>query len=166
MLDIDKNSWHYRFAFNSPMPRLFTELDIEGLEPYAYCKNLCQHMRQVFKAGLFNFLGLLGVFGVFHNLYMHFVYGVINNWPDRPDLGITLTVLGVVSIILGYIILFAIACIAVVAIMGAIIESDWHKARRAKQKAAEPVVKGPNIFVEWVRAKHNKVCPLIEYKEQ
>ena len=156
MLELSTNSWHYRFATRGTS--------------WGPSSSLCPYMREV----MFGLLLTIVVITITETVllgnilalaaFVQGVYGFVGDGTPWFMFVHSLT----------------IALLIVAAILYAInwfIDTRQEKCRAAYRKArleAEAAgleydewnlsVSTPNIFVEWYRAWHDKVCPRIDFK--
>lgn len=143
---INTNSWHYRFLnWMDQIPKT----------------NLCPYVRQVILyMGVFGFLATMGTFLVLASLY---IAGQILGW------------LVAMLVTLSWIVpdpATAVATLLILAVLLAL--GTTYLARRVRRWVFvhshewvndEYVPRPPNVFVAWIKAKHDKICPAIQFKE-
>lgn len=170
MLKLSQSSWHYHFATYG--------------NDYAVKKNLCPYVRQVL-LGLFKFCLLWGILALFAIGDIAGIAAIIQTGWDGflalPDIvrdhsmwfGVwvmmSTTLTALVSIVVAFIVIrenldvlrrkrYNKKRAAFIAKYG---EDAWHN-RNSNSVPDEP--REPNIFWEWMKAKHDKLCPQIEFK--
>lgn len=157
MLEISRNSWHYRMTYTA-----FATTFVNQKPPV----DLCTYVRQFIKAGLLYAVLGLALCGAILDITLFAVYG--NEWPVAKDYSFMAFLLWSVVILgwLGLGIFAFIATLYMVAIGGEafneyVSEPIQRKIdnKRFERGIVEPK---PNIFIEWFKAKKEKICPLVE----
>jgi hypothetical protein len=141
MITINEKSWHYR---------LITFVD---LTPRS---NLCPYCWQVIVSILLLILGGLIVAGTLFSLGNSIgwiIAGLFHGFIKPEILAVIGTVL--ISVVTGGFILEGI--------------SRWRQARRVKRnklyEAGLIPIKEPSLFRLWLKAKHDKICPALTFKQ-
>lgn len=145
MYTLNKDSWHYRFAymFSPYEARLQT--------------NLCPYVRLVMK-GLLLYILITTLIAGFAILNLMGIAGIIIEGMDSPFAGVPVITFGVVAVVL------------VVTFMHWLREQydSWQHARNVKLRGlrddAEYVPPQPGLIRLWWNSVHDKMCPQIELK--
>jgi len=153
-MQFNRNSWHYK---------LLTEGEFKT-DSLAYKIkwspiSLCPYARAVLKQLIVSIL----VYGIIVSVAVSLLYA--------PAIVITWLVYGIPWInppaeflyLVGSAIYTFIAIIA--AIIGTTISIKWIRTKLPKRKQATSVHKEPNLLVEYIKAVHKKVCPIITFKD-
>lgn len=141
-MKISKNSWHYRFI---------DWIDIVNIDSR---KDLCSYMRGFFiTTGIITFF--LGAPLVL--LYSYFA-GLIGYVPEAT----------IKSILIFFVMLWGFIGSAVDGLIVLVIVShimcEWF-VNIFPERIESEKVKRPNIFIEYLKAKKKKICPLIEFED-
>lgn len=166
MITLSKSSWHYRFA--------------RFMNDYPVCNNLCPYVRHVIWGMLkFSFLWLLislQIVGIVMVAASIWTLGVSTFFTSLatggllPPYYVLVMSIGLFAIIFG-----SIAAITTWQSASAdkfrhdFIDKHgihaWLKYESDKKnKKYNKPPKEPNIFIEWLKAKHNKICPQLTFK--
>lgn len=161
---IDTNSWHYKL--------------LDKLDGYPeYHKSLCPYVRElalrvivmslisIFVVGVLSLLLLIQIEFI-HTLYSMFV-GVDVFDPEwvslygKYDTNDAFDILFVGTFITG------LECLVAFLIANAIYDGKpVMKIRKVFKRDAKHSEKEPNIFSEYIRAVHNRVCPSIKFEDK
>lgn len=144
-MKLSKDSWHYK-ALTQKL------LFIEGKSEYAVDRNLCGYFWQVVWR-------ILSVFGIYAFALSPLVFWttLLLEIPDQGFLHIALTFFGMFASC--FYAFFGIAWLCIPLTNHVIIPI----AERVFPEDTEEKV---NIFTEYVRAKHDKVCPVLEFTDE
>lgn len=150
-MKINTNSWHYKI--------------LSSRDSYAIPRNLCPYVRKVLLVCLFWAVVVsLGAW-FFHLAVITPVYALvfytITGMPISLDVE-TYTALGVYVGLLGVVVGLIMASFLALVFSASRAYEYLHKHRRPLE-AREP--KEPNIFIAYIKAAHDKVCPQLEFKE-
>ena len=149
-MKISKNSWHYRFLE-------WCETDMTKLDQF------CPYMRTlVFKLISAFVMGLIITIGVGFLLYCvgDFIgwvaAGSVYSWvvPEAPALGIIVFTV-ILTCVLGIPYLF-----------GKFVKGVKGVSAKASKSYQAKAENNPNIFTEYLKALHNKMCPTVEFTEK
>jgi hypothetical protein len=166
-MEFSKNSWHYKLACHGNSSNLFESNTIRGqinLCPYVWM--IIFGLLKLVLSGIVISLFLLsaagGIYAVFSMLMLVFsgLTGIYLHDIVQEDLGMISLVVTLTFTVLTF-------CGGV---------GEWFDNRmyffpkyitKYFPKKSETVIKAkePSIVVEWVKAKKNKVCPIITFKE-
>ena len=166
MLTLSKSSWHYRFA--------------RFMNDYRVSENLCPYVRQVIygmmKFSVLWLLFSLQIVGTVMVAASIWTLGISAFWASLSAGGLLVPYyVLVMSVTLCVIIFGSIAAISIW------LRASADKFRRdfidkhgihawlkyeddKKNKKHNKPPKEPNIFIEWLKAKHNKICPQLTFK--
>lgn len=145
---INKNSWHYRLASSNNI------LDVP--------KNLCPYVRVVL------FKSIILLFGIFVSGFIFTVIGT----GIVIKFGLSGILFWVSSFICGLIAVVAIIGFVVGAVIGTMFIHEKWKERKNKKKldivnariSAGLYPEPPkSLMREWLDAKHDKICPTLEF---
>lgn len=147
-MKVNKNSWHYRLLTGE----IF---GIEGLNSWNVSNSLCVYFWQVVFVLLWKGVALFFLIPFVINGFLIqpviFIFGWITTGIIvKGDIGLTILIMESVVITC-----FVIVCAGL----------SLHTFLKNKTDLSEDVEKEPNIFVEYVKAKKNKLCPMIEFVE-
>lgn len=138
-MKISKNTWHYKMV----------------TERFCYtngwraCNNLCLYFWQVVARFLMGFaLGLLAISPVVT------VIAIITNY--MPPLVTPFVATGLT---------FAALCMIAGVIFIWEKTEDLIRHTKWKRKSLEPKEKKPNLLIEYIKAKKEKMCPIIEFEK-
>ncbi len=148
-MKVNKNSWHYRLLTGE----IF---GIQGVNYWNVSSSLCLYFWQVVFVLLLKGVALFFLIPFVINalLIMPLVstLGVITTGVMlQRDTGLTILVIELIVII---------CCVITWA------GSSLYTSLKDKTDLAEGVEKEPNLFVEYIKAKKNKLCPIIEFVEE
>ena len=168
MINLSRNSWHYHFA-------------CYGNDNYIK-PNLCPYVRQVL-LGLFKFVLLWGFLAVVAIGDIIGITAIVqtgwNNFLQIPDISRDH------AMWFGLWVMLSTTLTVIVAVLVAAVATregldTLSRKRYAKKRAAFIAIHGedawynrhnipveprePNIFWEWLKAKHDNLCPRIEFK--
>ena len=138
-MKINKKSWHYRL------------INISKEHEWDIKNNLCGYFRQVVGAIIFfTFLSTIVLFWSGNAIYAVFVTPT-----DGFLLGIAMVWWVLVGIIFG-------------SVSGAIDNNHWLQLpiRLPKRVPRVKTHKEPGIVRQWMKAKHDKVCPVLEFTDE
>lgn len=171
-MKISTNSWHYRLS--------------EWTYGYGgVSRNLCPYFDKLVLAVIFSPLLFIGreVYGFLDNLYYRLSYNI----RETISVIIVLSVITVPFVLIGLLLTLPYAFIIFpLTFWGSILLGlefvklisiiNWPSIslpsisinlpkREKKIKPPKPVkIKRPNVFIEWLKAKHDKICPYIEFE--
>lgn len=146
MIEIDKNSWHYKAALKAVDHR------------YDVPSNLCPYMRKVLLGcAQYLFLGLVGfVFG----LWTLFSIGDTIGWlfaamttgmfGDMPEYAVTF-----------WVIVGAVVAFVTIVVSYEEVYTPWAKRRKRAKGEQAPIQ--PGIFRLYMKAIHDKICPQLTF---
>lgn len=148
-MKVNKNSWHYRLLTGD----IF---GIQGVNYWNVSSSLCLYFWQVVFVLLWKGVALFFLIPFVINalLIMPLVstLGVITTGVMlQEDTGLIILVIELI-VIIGFVITWA--------------ELSLYTFLKDKTDLAEVVEKEPNLFVEYIKAKKNKLCPIIEFVEE
>ncbi len=154
-MNINKTSWHYAIASKGPH------------EHSSVPANLCPYMRRVVVTLAIYILLLVCATGTVPTAYMLFTYGPASEWPEISSLLFSLWTMGG---FLGLIILAVVALLGCAFAIDHFIVTPYKEAKRERARVAlesgqlselrEPE---PSIISAWLKAKHDKICPQLEF---
>ena len=147
-MKISKNSWHYRFGnwyyhdvFN------YTDYQLKRIEPNNRMYDLCSYMRTFIFIP--SFLLFLSVF-LYVFSFIAFIV-MLRNYMAEFSLIVILVLIGT----------------AFFSMLVVIVKFSSRKLNNFLEKNYDKEeIKTPNVFIEYVKAKKKKFCPLIEFVEQ
>ena len=147
-MKVNKNSWHYRLLTGD----IF---GIQGVNSWNVSSSLCLYFWQVVFMLLWKGVALffLTPFVINSLLILPLVstLGLITTGVIvQGDTGLTVLVMELIVIIV-FVIVLAGLCL--------------YTFLKDKTDLADVVEKDPNLFVEYIKAKKNKLCPIIEFVE-
>lgn len=148
-MKVNKNSWHYRLLTGE----IF---GIEGINSWNVSSSLCLYFWQVVFALLWKGVALFFLIPFVINalliMPMTFILGWITTGVMlQGDTGLTKLVIELI-VIIGCVITWA--------------GLSLYTFLKDKTDLAGVVEKEPNLFVEYIKAKKNKLCPIIEFVEE
>lgn len=147
-MKVNKNSWHYRLLTGD----IF---GIQGVNSWNVSSSLCLYFWQVVFMLLWKGVALffLTPFVINSLLILPLVstLGLITTGVIvQGDTGLTVLVMELIVIIVFVIVLAGLSL---------------YTFLKDKTDLADVVEKDPNLFVEYIKAKKNKLCPIIEFVE-
>ena len=147
-MKVNKNSWHYRLLTGD----IF---GIQGVNSWNVSSSLCLYFWQVVFKLLWKGVALffLTPFVINSLLILPLVstLGLITTGVIvQGDTGLTVLVMELIVIIVFVIVLAGLSL---------------YTFLKDKTDLADVVEKDPNLFVEYIKAKKNKLCPIIEFVE-
>ena len=147
-MKVHKNSWHYRLLTGD----IF---GIQGVNSWNVSSSLCLYFWQVVFMLLWKGVALffLTPFVINSLLILPLVstLGLITTGVIvQGDTGLTVLVMELIVIIVFVIVLAGLSL---------------YTFLKDKTDLADVVEKDPNLFVEYIKAKKNKLCPIIEFVE-
>lgn len=166
MLTLSKSSWHYRFA--------------RFMNDYRVSENLCPYVRQVIygmmKFSVLWLLFSLQIVGTIMVAASIWTLGVSAFVASLNTGGLLPAYYSLVILMLLFAIIFG-SFAAITTWRTAVADKfrndfidkhgihAWLKYEDDKNnKKCDKPSKEPNIFIEWLRAKHNKICPQLTFK--
>ena len=147
-MKVNKNSWHYRLLTGD----IF---GIQGVNSWNVSSSLCLYFWQVVFMLLWKGVALffLTPFVINSLLILPLVstLGLITTGVIvQGDTGLTVLVMELIVIIVFVLVLAGLSL---------------YTFLKDKTDLADVVEKDPNLFVEYIKAKKNKLCPIIEFVE-
>ena len=147
-MKVNKNSWHYRLLTGD----IF---GIQGVNSWNVSSSLCLYFWQVVFMLLWKGVALIFLtpFVINSLLILPLVstLGLITTGVIvQGDTGLTVLVMELIVIIVFVIVLAGLSL---------------YTFLKDKTDLADVVEKDPNLFVEYIKAKKNKLCPIIEFVE-
>ena len=147
-MKVNNNSWHYRLLTGD----IFV---IQGVNSWNVSSSLCLYFWQVVFMLLWKGVALffLTPFVINSLLILPLVstLGLITTGVIvQGDTGLTVLVMELIVIIVFVIVLAGLSL---------------YTFLKDKTDLADVVEKDPNLFVEYIKAKKNKLCPIIEFVE-
>ena len=147
-MKVNKNSWHYRLLTGD----IF---GIQGVNSWNVSSSLCLYFWQVVFMLLWKGVALF--------FLTPFVINSLLILPLVSTLGLITT--GVIvqgNTGLTVLVMELIVIIVVVIVLAGL---SLYTFLKDKTDLADVVEKDPNLFVEYIKAKKNKLCPIIEFVE-
>lgn len=154
-MKVNKNSWHYKAVTGDT-------LGVSGISYWKVSRSLCMYFWQVlgmliYKAGIL-LIGLPIILSIFVVIPLTSLVGwVVTGNVVRGDTGL--------------IILFAEVCAILIflIVFGGSVAYNKYEDFQYKKMLKEddnPVEKEPNLVVEFIKAKKEKLCPMLEFVEE
>lgn len=148
-MKVNKNSWHYKLLTGD----IF---GIQGVNSWNVSSSLCLYFWQVVFMLLWKGVALFFLTPFVINslliLPLASIFGLITTGVIvQGDTGLTVLVMELIVIIV-FVIVWA--------------GLSLYTFLKDKTDLAEVVEKEPNLFVEYLKAKKNKLCPIIEFVEE
>lgn len=139
---INKNSWHYKaisaISSNSDVP-----------------KNLCPYVRKLLFMGIF-LIWLIGMIG-----FVFFQSGI----PVAAYFGITGVLGGILAFFAGALGWAALIAVIVGVVFVVVMGKEKLKERQEEKEMKRVESGTPKSLVSsWIEAKHDKICPVLEFK--
>lgn len=172
MLKVSKDSWHYRWAYNSWGAQLWKWGDITSMHPKENPGNLCTYIRQLIKP-CFS-LGIVGFFVLgWLTTTVCWLFGI----PVLPELPEGYTPTGwemfwrVMQLVGAgmWIVIGLVGGLAACILGGMWIHEEWYTPWKdnRKQMIADGVIPEPQpgLLRQYLTALHDKTCPLLEIEK-
>lgn len=144
-MKINKNSWHYKF-----IKEISGSNDIpHNLCPYVRKLMLCVLIIAFFASAVLFASGLLGSIFILKYTALHGILMVLS------------------SLLVGIVVFAVIVAVlfGIVFGLGYIKESIENKKRQKRyEKMRNGIEETPTIIGSWVKAKHDKICPRLEFE--
>tara|TARA_B100001105_G_C22334864_1_gene418582 strand:- start:212 stop:673 length:462 start_codon:yes stop_codon:yes gene_type:complete len=153
MITFSKKSWHYKFN------EFFEYKDGPWLDARD-CKSICTY----FWSTVWNMAWSVLILGILYILTLLVGAAALDgclgvNVSELPLWYLYVWLVGIVTLV----IVFTISFVTFFGVFTGYDKlTDKIKNRNSDENNVD---KQPNIFVEWVKAKKSKVCPMIEFKE-
>ena len=153
MITFKKNSWHYRFNKWVAKSESGPWINVTG------CKSICPY----FWDTVWNIIWVF-IFTVILYLILSMLGASVLSveYPTFEDFS-WLWLVG-----LGTIVVLALVCLIVVLVCYFSVEytkKGYNKVFSENKEGESEEYKEPNVFIEWIKAKKAKVCPMIEFKD-
>mgnify|MGYP000427424455 CR=1 FL=1 len=151
-MKVNKNSWHYRAITEET-------LGVTGVGSNFVSSSLCIYFWQVVSSIVFKGAVLLGVLPVVLAVSVvlplsSLVGSMVTGNIIGGDLGLIILLAEMVATMVG---LLLLGC-------GALI--DKYRDYRYEKFMEEPIDKEPSLVAQYIKAKKDKICPIIEFVEE
>ena len=150
MITFNKKSWHYKF--NKWATKQTSGPWINAI----YCESICPY----FWSTLWNITWVLILALIFYSI-SSIAGATFLNMTEVSSVDLSWLWLVGVGGIACVVALFLLVAVSVYFIL----EGKKKVVSKVFSKKEDGKTKEPNVFIEWLKAKKDKVCPMIEFKD-
>lgn len=158
-MNINTDTWHYRLVSR------FSEI--------GWVNNLCSYMRRLTGMLAIIFIGIPSVlFGMVNTIVMvvkgrEFLDALLATVGNVFHMyGIVCTMFGMVAWLLTIGYLLVTLTLYIVGKISKSLEANDAWQARQYERAKKALHREPNIFIEWCKAVHDRICPLVTFVDE